>query len=149
MARRRRSVPKTGFLVEGGEELKEALNALGEHASGTYLLHAVRRGGEITRDVAEQLAPRSATGSKGRAPGHLAANITMVDETATPTLAEVSVGTERTAFYGFFQEAGTRYHPAQPFLRPAADETQESVVEQIRETLEALIASELNTILKN
>jgi HK97 gp10 family phage protein len=33
----------------------------------------------------------------------------------------VEVGPSQTFFYGYFQEIGTAFHPAQAFMRPAFD----------------------------
>lgn len=149
MARRKNPLqPVVGVSLLGGKALQEALHGMREDVQGTYLLHAVQRGGEITRNVAEQLAPRSEGGSHGNAPGYLASKVVMVDTAAEPTFAQVGVGVDRAAFYGWFQELGTVHQPAQPFLRPASDETEDDVVDQVAETLSALIDSELNKLLQ-
>lgn len=65
---------------------------------------------------ASSLAPRSADGSHGHAPGFLASAIRW----KAGRLSAV-VGILRAAFYWRFVEYGTRKMAAQPFLRPAAD----------------------------
>ena len=134
-----------GVALEGGEELQESLAKLEEHVTGTFLLAAVRRGAEIPRSVAEQLAPWSAAGSHGREAGFLADNVLMEDTVTEPTYAEEAVGVHMNAFYGRFQELGTVYQSAQPFLRPAFDETKDDIVDQVGETLRALIESSIVT----
>jgi|SRR5579863_1499575 len=54
----------------------------------------------------------------------------------------VMVGPSKKAYYGIFQEFGTRYMRAKPFMRPAFEETKDEVlnkfVEDLKEELEAL-----------
>ena len=130
---------KLTVALEGGDELKRALGELEEGISGPLLLAAVNRGAEITRDVAGQLAPRSASGSHGRAPGFLSESIVKEDLVAKPGFAQVGVGPSKDAFYGRFREIGTIFQAPEPFLRPAFDETAESVVDQIGESLKTMI----------
>jgi len=63
-----------------------------------------------------------------------------VQWTRTQDTAFIHVGATKEAFYGpQFQERGTVYHPAQPFLRPAIDETKGDVGDEIRDQLRARI----------
>ncbi len=62
-----------------------------------------------------------------RAPGgpDLADNIvistTRVKGLPSSETAAVAVGPAKRSFYGFYQEFGTAFHGAQPFMRPAFD----------------------------
>lgn len=126
--------------LEGVDDLIGALKRLTDDVGGEHLRAAVRAGAEITRDVASQLAPRSADGSHGNPPGFLAANIEAeVQWTRGQDTAALHVGMNKDAWYGMLQETGTVYHPAQPFLRPALDETKDDVVDEIRDHLRASI----------
>lgn len=122
--------------LEGLEDLEAALGKLKEDVRGRQLREAAKAGAEITRDLAAQLAPRSADGSHGRPPGFLSRNIKVeVQWTRTQDKADVFVGMHKDAFYGWFQETGTIYDPAQPFLRPALDATKDDVVDEIGDYL--------------
>jgi HK97 gp10 family phage protein len=125
--------------LEGGAEIKAALGKLEKGFSGPMLLLAVERGAEITRDVASQLAPRSVSGSHGRAPGFLSSNIVAEKLVSKPKFAQVGVGPSKAAFYGRFRELGTIFQGPEPFLRPAFDETRESVVAEIGASLRKMI----------
>jgi HK97 gp10 family phage protein len=126
--------------LEGMEDLEAALRRLGEDVQGEVLREAVDAGAEIVRDVASQLAPRSQDGSHGHAPGFLSEHIEKDRQwTRTQNTADTHVGMTKEAWYGRLQETGTVYQPAQPFLRPALDETKDDVVNEIRDRLAARI----------
>jgi HK97 gp10 family phage protein len=126
--------------LEGVDDLAAAIKRLSEDVQGEHLRGAAAAGAEITRDVASQLAPVSADGSHGHAPGFLAAHIEAeVKFTRTQDKAEVHVGMHKDAWYGRLQETGTQFQPAQPFLRPALDATKDDVVAEIRDQLRARI----------
>ncbi len=136
-------MPSSRYYAEitGGEALRASLDSLDAATSGALLLAAVMRGAEITRVVAEELAPRVQPENvrSTTKPGLLAASIEKEALVSAPHLAEVGVGPTKDAFYGRFQELGTRNMSSQPFLRPAFDETAQSVVDQIGESLMAMI----------
>ncbi len=126
--------------VEGEEQLENALKFLTDDMQGENLRRAVDLGAEVTQIVASQLAPRSRDGSHGRAPGFLSRSIHRVRQwTFRQTQAFTHIGMSKDAFYGAFQEKGTIYEPAQPFLRPALDETKSTVVEVVKESLRSRI----------
>lgn len=130
--------------LEGVEDLEAAIKRLEIDTQGRVLREATAAGAEITRDVASQLAPRSADGSHGRQPGFLAASIEAeVQFTRTQDKAQVHIGMHKDAWYGRLQETGTQFHPAQPFLRPALDATKSDVVDEVRDRLRARILNSL------
>lgn len=135
MARRRNRVD-----LEGVEDLQAAIKKLSENMQGEILRDAVMAGAEIVADTASQLAPRSADGSHGHEPGFLSKNIRAERVwTRTQDTADAHVGLDKEAWYGRLQETGTVFQPAQPFLRPAFDETKNSVVDEIAARLRARI----------
>ena len=135
MARKR-----TVTRLEGLDDLERAIKRLSVDVQGRVLREATAAGAEITRSVASQLAPVSADGSHGHAPGFLSQNIEAeVKFTRTQDKAEIHVGMHKDAWYGRFQETGTQFQPAQPFLRPALDATKDDVVDEIRDHLRASI----------
>lgn len=122
--------------IEGMKTLEKRLKRMTQDVRGSHLREAAAAGAEIVRDVAEQLAPVSETGSRGHEPGFLAENVEAeVQFTRNQDIARIHVGIHKDAFYGWFQETGTQFQPAQPFLRPALDATKEDVVEEIRDHL--------------
>lgn len=135
---RRRKFHKTS--IEGMDDLERKLRRMTDDVMGEHLRAAVDQGAEIPREVASQLAPRSEDGSHGREPGFLSKNIVKERQwTRTQETARTHVGMTKDAWYGQLQESGTVYHPAQPFLRPAFDETKDSVRDEIAEVLRARI----------
>lgn len=126
--------------LDGTEDLEAAIKRMTEDTQGEALREATADGAEITRSVASQLAPRSADGSHGRAPGFLAENIEAeVQFTRTQDKAQVHIGFHKDAWYGRLQETGTVYAAAQPFMRPALDATKDDVVNEVRDRLRARI----------
>ena len=135
---------RTSTRIEGLDDLEAKLKRLSEDLQGAHLRSAVKAGAEIVRTVASQLAPVSADGSYGRAPGFLAANIEAeVQFTRTQDKALVHVGMNKAAWYGQLQETGTQFAAAQPFMRPALDATKDDVVDEIRDQLAALLLATL------
>ena len=114
--------------VTGFDELERKLVALGDELRAAALVKAAMAGAELVADVAGQLAP---VGRSGELSGGIKADVTLAESKR----AEVSVGPTRDVFYGRFQELGTVYHGAQPFLRPAFDATKESVIDEVRDSL--------------
>jgi len=120
----------------GVEDLEAAIRRLGEDVQGEVLRDAVDAGAEIVRDVMSQLAPRSHDGSHGHEPGFLSRNIVKERQwTRTQNTADTHVGPSKKVWYGRFPELGTVFQPAQPFQRPALDETKNSVIDEIAEQL--------------
>ena len=137
MARRRK---RNRVELDGADDMIAGLKRLTEDVGGEHLRDAVGAGAEIVRGVASQLAPRSQDGSHGRLPGFLADHIeTERQWTRRQDTAQTNVGPSKEAWYGSLQEVGTIHQPAQPFLRPALDETKNDVVEEIADQLRARI----------
>jgi HK97 gp10 family phage protein len=154
MARKARPTPfldaarkggKVRTTLEGTEDLEAAIKQLDENLQGEILRAAVDKGAEILRGAASSLAPTSADGSHGREPGFLSRNILKERQwTTTQATATTDVGMEKwKAWYGRFQEFGTYKEPAQPFLRPAFDETKNDMVDAIAEHLRARILRDI------
>lgn len=90
-------------------------------------------GAAVLREAMEQRAPVRS--------GQLRDNIDIgkveIEKEARVT---VPVGPNKKAFYGLFQEKGTPHHAAQPFMRPAADESQGRVMAAAKAAAKKLIA---------
>ena len=140
MARKRSTI-----RLEGMDDLEAALKRLSLDTQGEVLRAAVDKGAEVVREVASQLAPRSTRGSRKHDPGHLSRNIKKERQwTRTQDTATTHVGMDKSAYYGRFQELGTVYEPAQPFMRPALDETKGAVTVSIGEHLRKAILHNLS-----
>jgi HK97 gp10 family phage protein len=113
--------------VTGLDELERMLNDLAPKAAKTAMRRAVRDGMEIFQAAAEGKAPRAS--------GELADNINIKttagggDGDTTTGSIEAIVGPGKQQYYGLFQEYGTRYQPAQPFMTPAYEENKDKVLE--------------------
>lgn len=133
--------------LEGADDLIGALKRMTQDVQGVHLRAATESGADVVVTVASQLAPSSVRGSRGNAAGHLSRNITKETQwTRTQDTADVHVGMAKDAYYGRFQELGTVYEPAQPFLRPALDTTKNDVIDEIAEHLRARIFSKLGVV---
>lgn len=115
---------KVAFSVSGGDDLQKKLASLPHAMSRKVQINALKAGAEPIRAAAESLAPRD-TEAK---PPHLADSIvvsvprkSVLDAEGLFDQAAVEVGPSIPHFYGFFQEVGTAFHAAQPFMRPAFD----------------------------
>jgi len=130
---------KVTVTFEGGKELVEALGTLSQRMSKRVMRDALDAAAEPMRRRMSQLAPRE--------PGapDLAANIVVSTARprawASPTAVAVAVGPEKQFFYGFFQEYGTAFHGAQPFMRPAFDEGVPRVITELTRALWTALAA--------
>lgn len=96
--------------------ISKALASLPDRLSKAVVRDALTRSAEPMRQTMASLAPR------GPDAPHIADNI-VVSLTRSDDTQEVAVaiGPAVGFRYGFYQEFGTRYHPAQPFMRPGLD----------------------------
>lgn len=102
--------------VVGAEAIVRKLRVLPENVAERELRRAARAAAEPIRARMEALAPR------GDPAEPTLANIVVTPVRGSdPMAAAVWIGPSRDAYYGYFQEYGTRYHAAQPFARPAFD----------------------------
>lgn len=120
--------------LRGMPELREALKRLGSALKMEVIQEALMKGAEPIRAAAAQKAPRR-TGTL--AEEMIAAHSTEWGRYARGAREAVAVriGPSKKAFYGKFQELGTRRHAAQPFLRPAFDERKDEAMGIIRDEL--------------
>ena len=152
---------KTTVKVEGLKELEDALLELPKATQGNVLKRAAAAAGADFADLASSLAPRD-KGKLSReikvakpkiiAPGKAAFAAAMKEgatraEAASAARAAnkaaggkgrsvvTSVGPTQKAFYGLFQEFGTRNHPPKPFMRPAWDSLKFSMLDTMAKTL--------------
>lgn len=123
-------------IFKDAADLERKFNQQGHVLRRKILTKAVKAGADVIREKAEQLAPRDT--------GQLAASELVKVIGADSNAAEVvaRIGPTRSTFYGIFQEFGTAFHPAQPFLQPALDQSQAealtATIDASREELDAL-----------
>jgi HK97 gp10 family phage protein len=128
---------KASFSIVGGQDLAKRLTQLPAAVSKRVQRDALRTAAEPIRDEAARQAPRDA---QANAP-HLADNIVIgtVSKTrprADETIVEVGPALQPSDhFYGYFQEYGTAFAPAQPFMRGAFES-------QVRRSM-AIVVDEL------
>lgn len=115
----------------GGEKIARRLQGMTEKLARKKLQSALEEGAELFRERASELAPRE--------PGapDLADNIGISALRGSGLEKKVAVGPTKGFYYGSFQEFGTRYHAAQPFMRPAFDEEGEKAILVISNALGA------------
>ncbi len=118
---------KFTVTIEGGEELKRRLEAMGDKGLA-IAKDAILAGGEIVRQEASRRAPRRT--------GNLAANIVVGEPKGEkPDEIAVAIGPNKDAFYGLFVELGTSKMAARPFLAPALKATKKQVQEVVSAAL--------------
>lgn len=121
--------------VEGMDTLKRKLAALPDAVAGNVLLQSVMQGGKPVHALAETRAPRRRRGNRIR-------QKVVIQELDGNTRHHAAVGIGPDKYLGvgiFFQEIGTRFHPANPWLRPAFDEKVGEARETIRRELQQRI----------
>lgn len=137
--------------LEGVKELTGALNQLGRKTAARELVGTVKAALELAEHRARAYMPQGTEPHKtyrGRlvAPGYALTTLHIETRLNKRTGAAVaSLGPGREAFYVVqFQELGTRFHPAQPWLRPAfeesADEMQDAIADELRRRVESIKA---------
>ncbi len=100
----------------GDKRLDRKFRKLSDNARGVVLVAAAAAGAKVVRDEAERLAPKRPGGGKG------ARGIRFERGKLTRTSVVMKIGYDKkTAWYLRFQELGTKFHAAQPHLRPALD----------------------------
>ena len=110
--------------VQGAAELRAALEAIGADVATKLGRRADRLAANEMRDVMKVTAPQSQSGTRSpnsKSYGHLKDNIRVRLARARNEgviVYNVSVG---KAFWGLFQEFGTKNQPAYPWMRPAFD----------------------------
>ena len=121
---------KKQIRLIGDEDLVRNLRRF-EDETRDALGPAVLAGAELVAENAGVRAPRRS--------GYLATHMVAEIIESNEAQAMAAAGPEEKAFWGFFQELGTRHHPAQPFLRPALDENADRVAKTISDALRAVM----------
>ena len=118
-------------ILKGGKQLEKRLLALERNAQRTILSRAVAAGAVIIRDEARKLAPRDPASKV-----HAADAILSRRKKVSRTRALFEIGySKKKAWYLRFAELGTKFHAAQPHLRPAMDTKKEAAVREVGRVL--------------
>jgi HK97 gp10 family phage protein len=118
---------KTTLRFDGGQAIAKALESLSTRITTKVKRDALDTAAQPMARRMSQMAPKSE-----EAP-HLKEMIGVGTNARGQDANEVAVavGPTRSGFYGSFQEFGTAHHGAQPFARPAFDETAPQCLAQV------------------
>jgi HK97 gp10 family phage protein len=141
----------TSADVQGLRELGAALKELGDDIAKKIIFSATLAGASAVKKRAQEIAPRSERSHRvGRSgpvvqPGHLANGLAtkrLKSNTAGVAQYEVRWKAKKKGdpFYGLFIEFGTAKSKAQPFMRPAFDQSKDAALAAITSKLKARIA---------
>jgi HK97 gp10 family phage protein len=115
--------------IQGIQELDKKLREMPFRLKGHSLRKAVEKGADVLeREMIVRAKRRS---------GNLAMNIETGKSRVRKdgSVAEVSVGPNKKAWYGRWVELGSRFMKAQPFMRPALRSKAADIVNAIRQEL--------------
>lgn len=116
------------LTVHGLKELQRDLRTLPRKIQGRVVRNATRAGAVVARRKAKETAPVGT--------GQLKKDVVLRSRrTNNRHEVRVSVGVKQTSFYGMFQEFGTRFMAARPWLRPAFDSTKDEAHKTIAERI--------------
>lgn len=126
---------------EGGAELAKALEGLSARVSKRMLREALEDAAEPMRRSMAAMAPRE-PGAPDLA-DHIVISTARVKKVAgdESQSAAVAVGPAREFYYGLFQEFGTSFHGAQPFVRPAFDGAVSRTISEMARALWTALAA--------
>lgn len=134
---------KATIDVKGGKELEAKLGALGKRATARAVARRVlKRAAQPIADAAARKAPDDPATSAPDLPSSIAVGSKQRSSTAKRNRREsrsavvVYVGPTEDGYpQALPQEFGTKYHPAQPFMRPAWDATKMQALSFIEDEL--------------
>lgn len=109
-------MPKVSIKIDGTEELVRKLSLFPSKIRRATI-ESLRVGGELVKNDARRDAPRGKTRK-------LSENIDVELDEKDMTM---DVGLNKEVWYGIFAEVGTPHHGAQPFLRPALDNNENTI----------------------
>lgn len=117
---------KVKVEIDGAEKIIKKLKAM-DDAAGDVLMKAALEGGEIALEEAKRNCPVDT--------GTLRNSLKLTKDKQTKKKATVKIDFDKSLKYGTHVELGTKYHPAQPFLRSAVDEKQTNINDEITDTV--------------
>lgn len=130
--------------IEGVEQLISNLGKINKNATRRSLGKAAKAGAEPIAKRAKELAPVDT--------GKLKSSIRpkFAYRSSRAVRVEISSTLKKKGkswhSYDYYQEFGTSQHPAQPFMRPAADEQKEKAIEETRKAMELAVLEEVRRL---
>ena len=130
--------------IKGSKELQNALKKIPKNATRRSLAKAAKAGAEPILRSAKQKAPVDT----GRLRDSLRSTFAYQSSRAARVQVASNLKPEGGSrhSYDYYQEFGTSFHPAQPFMRPAVDEQHDNAVEQTRKTMEEAVLEEVKKL---
>ncbi len=130
--------------IKGSKELKNALKKIPKNATRRSLAKAAKAGAEPILRSAKRKAPVDT----GRLRDSLRSTFAYQSSRAVRVQVASNLKPEGGSWhsYDYYQEFGTSFHPAQPFMRPAVDEQHANAVEQTRKTMEEAVLEEVKKL---
>ncbi len=127
--------------IEGLRELTKTLDKLSDEIRDRDMNFATRKGAEQFRDAAKANAHKRT--------GKMEANIVVRKDRDTLFDSEYFVAVRKVgkadnpsnAFYAYFEEYGTKFRPAHPFMRPAFDMYRESAINTFKARIGRRVAT--------
>lgn len=116
--------------VRGTAETKRQFNELSNRGKRAVLRAGGRKAGRVLGKEMKNRAPRRR--------GELRKGINLRVKAKEASVV-VHVGPSRDVFYGMFSELGTKFQPATPWMRPAA----QAVMSQIRDAFVAEVDAQI------
>ena len=127
--------------LEGASKFFNGLKELDLSKQQSVMRKMLLKAAEPIRETAERLVPISQD-APHLVDHILAKSVTKVQDDAVGemrTLGDhewaVAIGPSADLFYGFFQEYGTVAHGAQPFMRPAFDQSSDAVLKSLQDDI--------------
>lgn len=130
--------------IQGVDELVRNLNKIPKNATRRSLAKAAKAGAEPILRSARQKAPVDT----GRLRDSLRSKYAYQSSRAVRVEISSNMKPKGSSWhsYDYYQEFGTSQHPAQPFMRPAADEQKEKAVEETRRMMEQAVLEEVRKL---
>ncbi len=130
--------------VEGADKLVKNLQRIGKTASRRSLSKATKAGAEPIVNKAKELAPVDT----GKMRDAIRSKFAYQSSRAVRVEISSRMKPEGASWhsYDFYQEFGTSHHPAQPFMRPAADYEKDRAVEIVRKTVQDAVLEEVRKL---
>lgn len=133
------------FKLEGFDELKRSLEAVGEEIATKAGQAAIRQSAKTLANNVKARAPYEENEEERSGAsvtyGHLRDNIRIRKGKPRKAHSVSAIVTIGNAFWGRFLEFGTIKMMARPFFRPALEASKEQIVEELHKNLSKALAS--------
>ena len=130
--------------IKGSKELKNALKKIPKNSARRSLGKAAKAGAEPILRSAKQKAPVDTGRLRDSLRSTFAYQSSRTARVRVASNLKPEGGSRHS--YDYYQEFGTSFHPAQPFMRPAVDEQHKNAVEETRVTMEVAVLEEVKKL---